>query len=520
MKADRAGRLTYRRQIPVELRPYLGNRASIRTTLETAGTDPADPAVLAAYSRVHTEVEAEIQRAKQQLAQGSALMAVDTAVVRPGLERFPLSKRDIAGIGGQVLLDIREAVAHQQDAPPELAKALRALTLKVRSVGISGTSVADFAVLARPALHSLGIDPTPGDMQAIGEALLGYFPVIQADMAKLQQMDYSPPRLAEVAPPSPKRQPTWEELFKAWLRSTGGVLEKDGYGVSERRYSKYHLAIAEFRQHINLNNPNELTTADARRYMRWLQEESDIAITTQQGRMSCLRNLMRVGVHEGLISGNPFADVVLKTPAGAEDVRGYRPYTKPELIKIFGALKEEPDPARRLMPWILLCTGCRAAEATQLRTKDIKQTEKGTWFIDWRHEPTDRYPMMLKSKGKNNRQCPIHSRLIEEGLLDLPRDKEGLLLPGPVLSTSTWTMWFKRLLVAVEVYELRKTGLHSLRGTAKDLWREAGISLDHRNALTGHTSTDKGESSYGVGLRMMPDVLHVELNKLDLSWLP
>ena len=125
--------------------------------------------------------------------------------------------------------------------------------------------------------------------------------------------------------------------------------------------------------------------------------------------------------------------------------------------------------------------------------------------------------MLLKSKAKNNRQCPIHPRLIEEGFLDLPRTEEGLLLPGSVLFKSTWTQWFKRLLMAMEVYELRKTGLHSLRGTAKDLWREAGISLDHRNALTGHSSRDKGESAYGVGLRMMPDVMHKEIVKVDLS---
>ena len=383
MKPDRTGRLTYRRQIPAQLRPLLGNRASIRRTLDVIGTDPADAAVLAAYSRVHTEVEAEIQQAIQRQSQGSALMTVDTAVVRPEMERFPLSKRDIAGIAGQVLLDIRQAVANQQDVSPEFWQSLRALVLKVHSVGISGTSAADFAVLARPALNSLGIDPSPADMQAIGQALLAYVPVMQGDMAKLQQMDFSPPRLAEVAPPLPKRQASWRDLFEAWLRSTGGVLERDGYGVSEHRQTPYQVAIAEFKRHITRNSPADVTIEDARRYLRWLQEESGAAIRTQQGRLICIRNLMKVGVQEGLVNSNPFADLVLKTPAGAEDSKGYRPFSKPELIKIFEALKSEPDPARRLVPWILLCTGCRTAEATQLRTKDIKQTEQGTWFIDW-----------------------------------------------------------------------------------------------------------------------------------------
>ncbi len=117
----------------------------------------------------------------------------------------------------------------------------------------------------------------------------------------------------------------------------------------------------------------------------------------------------------------------------------------------------------------------------------------------------------------HGRQCPIHPRLIEEGLLDLSKTEKGLVPPGPVLSKSTWTQWFKRLLQAMEVYKLRKTGLHSLRGTAKDLWRASEISLGHRNALTGHRSRDKGESTYGVGLRMMPDVMDKEIVKVDLS---
>ena len=56
-------------------------------------------------------------------------------------------------------------------------------------------------MLARPVLDSLDIDPFPTDMGSSGETLLVWVSLIQADTAKLQQMDFSPPRLAEVAPP-------------------------------------------------------------------------------------------------------------------------------------------------------------------------------------------------------------------------------------------------------------------------------------------------------------------------------
>jgi len=406
------------------------------------GTDVLDitsTPVLAAYSRVHSEVEALIADAKQRQAQGSALMAVDTEAIRPGLEQFPLSKRDIAGIAGQVLLDIRNAVANQQSMSAEFTQSLGALAMKAKTKGISGISVADFAVIARPALNSLGISPSPADMEAIGQALLGYLPIIQADMGKLADMDYSPPRLAAVAPPMPKRQATWRDLFDAWLISTGGVLEQVGYGVHSDRQGPYRTAIAEFTEHITDIHPDAVTPEQAQDYLRWLQEDSVKSVRTQQGRLTCIRNLLRIGVSKGLISSNPFDAVVLKTPAGIEDTKGYRPFTKSELKVIFKAIKEESTVDRRLMPWILLCTGCRLAEAFQLRTKDIKRTDTGVWYIDWKHEPLGQYPMFLKTKAKNNRQCPIHPALIEQGFLKLPRKNEGLLLPGPRYGNATWS---------------------------------------------------------------------------------
>ena len=504
----------------MELRPFLGGKASIRRSLGVLPGDTTSSAALAAYSRVHSEVEGLIARVKEQQLQGASLMKVDMFNIRLDTDRFPLSRREIAGIAGQVLLDVRDAVANQQLMSAEYSQSLFALAIKQKIKGISAISVADFAVLARPVLDSLGIDPSPADMGAIGETLLGYLPLMQADIAKLQQMDFSPPRLAEVVPPLPKRQASWRDLFDAWLRSTGGVLEQDGYGVSQGRQAPYLRTIAEFKQQISDATPAEVTVEDARRYLRWLQVDSGLSVRSQQGRLTCIRNLLRIGVRDGKIDTNVFTDVVLSTPAGIDDAQGYRPFTKPELIRIFTTLKEEKLPQRQIVPWILLCTGCRLSEALQLRTKDVQQTEAGTLFINWEHEPLAKPPMLLKTKTKNNRQCPVHPRLLTEGFSKLPKKKSGLLLPGEQKSVVAWSKWFERLLRALDIYEKRRTTLHSLRGTAKDLQREAGLTVDVRNALTGHSSRDVGESSYGRGLRFMPDTLHQELLKVDLEWLP
>ena len=155
----------------------------------------------------------------------------------------------------------------------------------------------------------------------------------------------------------------------------------------------------------------------------------------------------------------------------------------------------------------------------QLRTTDIKQSDKGIWYFDWKHEPLGQWPMLLKSKSQNNRKCPIHPRLIERGLLELDRSYQGRLFPD-MASQPAASTWFKKLLKKAGFWEARKTVLHSLRGTAKDLWREASIPMEFRSAFTGHNSRDVGEASYGVGLKQMPEVMYEQLIKVDLSFLP
>jgi len=155
-----------------------------------------------------------------------------------------------------------------------------------------------------------------------------------------------------------------------------------------------------------------------------------------------------------------------------------------------------------------------------MRNYDIKQTSKKTWFIHFVHEPIAEWPVLLKSKAKNNRMTPLHPRLIQQGILNIDRSKQGRLLWDEPATTASYSTWFKNILTKLDIWERKKTVLHSFRGTARDLWREAGIPVDVRSALTGHTSKDVGESSYGLGLQKKPDILFKELKKVDLSWLP
>ena len=198
----------------------------------------------------------------------------------------------------------------------------------------------------------------------------------------------------------------------------------------------------------------------------------------------------------------------------------YRSFTKDELITINSIDRDIQKIERRWLIDALICTGARAAEVLKLRSTDVKQTEEGIWYFNFKHQPNDKYPTFLKGAHDGERKTPLHPLLIERGYLDyIKRNPEGYIIDR-CLETSAWTNWFRKyVLVESGIYEQGKTGLHSLRNTAIDLWREAGISAEIRRALVAHAAQDVQDKVYGDGLKNMPNVLYQELQKADLSWL-
>lgn len=113
----------------------------------------------------------------------------------------------------------------------------------------------------------------------------------------------------------------------------------------------------------------------------------------------------------------------------------------------------------------------------------------------------------------------MHKLLVEAGLPRHQSEEAARVFPDAP-TTTAFSQWFKKKLVGLGMWEKKKTVLHSIRGSARDLWREAGIPQDYRNALTGHASREVGESYYGQGLSQMPDAVYKQLAKVDFSWLP
>lgn len=511
--------MTYQRRIPPHLQEFLGNKATIRRSLGVDSTDCGDTSVLTAYAQVHGQVQGVISAAEAQHQQKSA-------TIQGQPQSFPLSPRDIAGIAAHPLLEMRNAMADgristpiQEDLQQIVPVFLAQVASSQRTGDISQIQQA-LAQLTQPLLDQLGISPNETDITAITQRLLAYAADARGDVEKLQAGDWSEPTLAAKAPPIPEHQLTWAQMLEDWQLSTGGVLEQDGFGVSRKRIKVYRAAIQDFITHISDAPPPQLTVNDARKFVAWLRRDSGIAHGTQAAKLSCLKNLFKIAVAAQRVELNPFSTFTLSAPAGSIDLNGYRAFTREELIEIFTLVKEEKNRQHRILLYVYLMTGCRAAEAVQLRTTDIKQTENGCWYIDWRHEPLAEYPMLLKTKDSNNRKMLVHQRLIDEGFLDLDRTHRGRLFTDVSQTITTHSTHFKRKLLRLGIWEERKTVLHSFRNSAKDMWRQAGIPLDVRNSFTGHAAAGAGERSYGAGLGQMPDKLNEYIQTVDVSWLP
>jgi integrase len=224
---------------------------------------------------------------------------------------------------------------------------------------------------------------------------------------------------------------------------------------------------------------------------------------------------------------------------GQPDKQPYEPFSLDELRRLFASPvfrngarpKGGRGEAAYWFPLIALFSGARRTEIAQLRVGDIRQGKGGVWFFDFTGEGPDQSVKNVLSA----RSVPIHPELIRLGLLAYVASRAAghsavdPLWPGfepPVdPKAKAWTKWFGRYLGAHVADDRAKT-FHSFRHTFKRACREAGISEEIHNALTGHSGGGVGRSygrerredgalDRGVSLAR----LHQEIAKVDYSGL-
>lgn len=516
VRRTKSGGWEYCRRVPVELRRHFGNRSYFAKVIAKAGVNQQDPAFIKRWTEINADMEAQIAAAK----------AEEGADSTDALAPIPLSPRNAAGIGAEPwrqLLNVAEtgdiSTNLQQRVADTLVLTVKAL-LEAQQAGDSRANLLAQQQMAdiwlAPVLKDLGIEPTPQAMEQIRRRFSGYLPMAAADKARMDEGDFSPGDLQVKAPPLPQKKVTYEELLDAWRLNSGGTREIDGMGAGQKRTKEYQTTIKELTEITGKFFPDELTIEDARGYVQHIQTSS-LSPSTKMRRVSNVRFLFQIGLKYGYLDQNVFRDMKISIPKGGE-AEGYRPFSKPELQKIFRELKVIEDNQRTWIPLLLLCTGARLSEMLLLRHGDIKKTLNGIYYFDLVHQPTGEYPHPLKQGKANERQVPLHPLLIEQKFLTVvDSNAEGYLFPGE--KNDLLSQWFRILLKRIDIYEARTTALHSLRGTWIDLMREARVDEDVRRAFVGHSSGTSHDRNYGFNLRQSPEILHKEMVKVNLDWL-
>ncbi|TXN23209.1 site-specific integrase [Methylobacterium sp. WL9] len=187
----------------------------------------------------------------------------------------------------------------------------------------------------------------------------------------------------------------------------------------------------------------------------------------------------------------------------------YEPFSTAELQRLFSSpvfgTGERPlggrGEAAFWFPMIALFSGARRTEIAQLKVGDIRQGEGGIWYLDITNEGTDQNLKTVSSA----RSVPVHHELTRLGLLDVvaarakAQPTNAPLWPAfaPPIDpkAKAWTKWFGRYL-GVHVVDHPAKTFHSFRHTFKRACREAGLSEEVHNSLTGHAGGGVG-SRYG-----------------------
>lgn len=242
--------------------------------------------------------------------------------------------------------------------------------------------------------------------------------------------------------------------------------------------------------------------------------------------LSLLAAIISNAEREGLLDGvpsfvNPFGKG-LKLVADSREEDGRKPLSNEDLTRIFSspiyAARKRPrgggGEAAFWLPLIALLSGARQGELAQLRVCDLRQDpETAIWFFDIGTEGG----RSIKT-ATARRMVPVHPALKRIGLLRYHETlvNAGTVPEGPLWSevqsdrqgrrAGPWSKWFNRYLrdhagVADKVF-------HSFRHTFKRMARDAKLSEEMHDALTGHSGGGVGRSyGRGFGLKALSEAI-------------
>lgn len=379
--------------------------------------------------------------------------------------------------------------------------------------------------------RGLSILPSSPDYHRAGLAVLqGHVEAFDAMAARNRGEHVATPQAA------PERGPKLSEAFAAWKAGGGAAgTRKPGPGAlreaehAVRRFTELHGDVRlgdidrtkarVFRDTMALvpkRLPVKLRTLPLRtllsRHLSAYERRDGATINKLLGMLGAV---LAKASGDGRMDGvpgwsNPF-DKRLRLPLDDREP-GREMFTPVELRAFFSSpvFSQGLRPAGGggeaafWFPLIGLLSGMRLEEIAGLRIRDLWQDEEtGRWFF----EASMKGGRSVKNAA-SVRQTPVHPELVRIGLL---RYREGLLAGGaspeaPLWpgvkaaagrpQSAAWSQWFGRYLRKAGGVPDRLKVFHSFRHTFKRMARDAGLSEEMHDALTGHSGSGVGRS-YG-----------------------
>lgn len=327
----------------------------------------------------------------------------------------------------------------------------------------------------------------------------------------------APPTAASTAPAGRKSlQPksdkvTDQMLFEAWRRLD---TERESTTVRDMK-----AAIKAFRQ--SCKTPmQELTRQDVAGFRDQLLKKR-LARATVSKKVGFISTLLQVGYDGGLLPQNVARG--LKIPRAEVPTLIRRSFTPAELARLFSS-SIYTAPHRPIagcgeaclwIPMIALTTGARLEEIAQLRIDDIIADPELGPLMRITDEDEDQG---LKTDG-SRRTIPLHPAFIETRFLDYVERVRDAKLEWvfPQLEPDhdgrrggNFGKWFMRYMRSSQGPGIRdpRVVFHSFRHTFKTMCREAGLTEEIHDALTGHVSGAVSRKYGEMPLRPLVAAVH------------
>lgn len=302
------------------------------------------------------------------------------------------------------------------------------------------------------------------------------------------------------------------DLFERWAKHPE---QQDQAPRTVGRYQGVFDALSTF-----LKNPDarKVTADDLNAYIEARMAEGMSPRTAKDVHRAALNSVYNWAVGKRIVADNPARGIQIKVrkttvlrPKGLTDEEATA-LTKACLAIPASASQGTLEAAKRWLPLICIYTGARRGEVAQLRKEDIKRTPVLHFHLT---------PDAGTMKGREFRNVPIHSRLIELGFLSFidaategplfcdpsNRRNEKASTPQSELVGSKVVAWLRQ---AVLTDTMLTQPLHAIRHRFITCARRAGIEEQYVFNISGHSP---GAVGRGYGMFEV-DVLQREIERL------